>query len=76
MEQARQTPANSLGVLLTSKQVRERYAVTQRTVERWLLLDDFAFPKPLKFRRKLYWRPADISEWEASRARAATGKAA
>lgn len=55
-------------VLLPIKQLRARYGVSNRTVDRWLDRPELGFPAPAQvIANRRYWREADLSAWERSR---------
>jgi hypothetical protein len=49
--------------------VCERYQVTTMSLQRWLVDEEMAFPRPLYFGRFRYWRVAELVAWERSRPR-------
>lgn len=55
--------------------VAARYAVTLRTIDRWLLDSRLAFPAPVYLGRMRFWRLADLEAWEAARAEVSRGAA-
>jgi predicted DNA-binding transcriptional regulator AlpA len=59
-------------IRLPSRAVRERYQVTNRTLDRWILNEKLGFPKPIMINGRRYWDEAEIVEWERSRAAART----
>ena len=60
--------ANRTDSFLTSRQVMERYKISEVTLYRWERNERLNFPKPtVIFRRKLYSEQA-IVEWERKRA--------
>lgn len=52
--------------LLTSKQVRDRYSVCGRTIERWEQDPRLNFPRPLVIRRRKYFDPDDLDAFDAT----------
>lgn len=62
-------------VRLTARQVRERFGVVARTVDRWLANEALAFPRPITINRRRYFVEQEILDWERSR-RAAKAEAA
>ena len=46
-------------------QMCKRYAVTDRTIDRWLKLG--ILPEPLRINRYRYWRVADLERFERER---------
>jgi predicted DNA-binding transcriptional regulator AlpA len=46
---------------LTKQDIAVRYAVTVRTVERWMA--DGTLPRPIRLHGPR-WRPADLQKWE------------
>lgn len=55
-------------VYLTARQVRDRYAVSDMTIWRWLQDEALAFPAPMVIRRRRLWKEADLVEWERRQA--------
>lgn len=54
---------------LPAREVRARYGVVSRTVDRWLKDESMGFPAPADvIRGRRYWREADLIEWERTRA--------
>lgn len=54
---------------LSAAQVRRRYGdVSDMTLNRWLLDERMAFPRPLYFQRMRYWSEEDLEAWERTRA--------
>lgn len=60
------------GELIPSRYVREHFAVTNRTLDRWIVADSLGFPKPILINRRRYWYLAELRVWELSRARRAS----
>ena len=56
---------------VNSKFLMERYAISDRTVDRWLMDSKLDFPKPLRINGRRYWRLAEIVDWERARKSAA-----
>jgi predicted DNA-binding transcriptional regulator AlpA len=52
---------------LPTRLVKARYNIVERTIDRWLASPELHFPRPLRIRRRRYWREADLVEWERSR---------
>lgn len=56
-------------LFLSAKSVRDRYdSVSDMTLFRWLRDPRMAFPAPIYFGRRRYWKLADLVAWERSRA--------
>jgi predicted DNA-binding transcriptional regulator AlpA len=53
--------------LLSARTVRERYGVTGRTLDRWLVRASLAFPQPLRINGRKYWFETELTAWERSR---------
>jgi|1186.fasta_scaffold1161843_1 hypothetical protein len=51
-------------VLLSDRQVAERYDVAVRTLERWDKLPDLDFPAPVYIRRRRYREVAKLDDWD------------
>ena len=58
---------NDDGPLLPTRQVCERYHVTDRTIDRWIKDIDLGFPQPLMINRRRYFREAELQRWERAR---------
>jgi predicted DNA-binding transcriptional regulator AlpA len=64
---------DSLGdhtVYLSSTRVAARYAVTVRTIDRWVADPELAFPSPMRINSKRYWPICALEQWERARAAA------
>lgn len=53
---------------LPSRDLRERYRVSDMSIWRWLRDDKLAFPKPTVINGRRYWLIAEIEQWERARA--------
>jgi hypothetical protein len=51
---------------LPSRAVRDRYGRCSLTLHRWVRDPKLGFPQPKKWNGRLYWREADLIEWERS----------
>jgi predicted DNA-binding transcriptional regulator AlpA len=60
------------GKYIPSRDVRERYRVSDMSIWRWLRNDELRFPKPTTINGRRYWLIAELEAWERARA----GKAA
>jgi len=49
---------------LTGRQVRERFNVSEMAIWRWLRDEHLDFPKPMRIRRRNFWRRADSEAFE------------
>ncbi|OOY07356.1 hypothetical protein BMI89_17950 [Thioclava sp. F36-7] len=59
-------------MFLNDKEVGARYGVTRLTIWRWARVDP-TFPQPVKLSPQCSrWRIADLEEWEAAKATAAS----
>ena len=45
----------------------ERFAVSDRTIDRWLIDPTLDFPKPLRINNRRYWKYCEILAWERAR---------
>lgn len=63
-----QNPALPAGPLMPARQVWQHFAISDRSLDRWLAAPNLAFPRPIVIRRRRYWRADEISAWERSRA--------
>lgn len=63
-----QTAAQTEQTFLTGPQVLARYQISHVTRWRWTRDAELAFPQPMKINRLLYWRLADLEEWEKAQA--------
>jgi hypothetical protein len=54
--------------LWPARKILERYAICDRTLDRWLKDEKMAFPKPAMIRKRRYFRAGDIAAWEIARA--------
>ena len=52
---------------LPSRQVRERYGVTDMSLWRWLRNPKLGFPQPTIINSRRYWRVEDLEAWERTR---------
>jgi hypothetical protein len=62
--------------LLPARKVQERFAIADRTLDKWLVNKGLNFPRPLYINRRKYFRLCELVEWERQRARAHVGGAA
>jgi hypothetical protein len=53
---------------LPSRQVRERYHVSDMSLWRWLRDPKLNFPQPTIINGRRYWRLEDLETWERDRA--------
>jgi predicted DNA-binding transcriptional regulator AlpA len=53
---------------LNSREIRDRYGVSQMALWRWLHDPAVAFPAPMWIKKRRYWLEADLIAWERSRA--------
>jgi predicted DNA-binding transcriptional regulator AlpA len=54
--------------LLTKTQVRRHFGnVSDKTIDRWVADEDLNFPKPAFIKTRLYWREAEILNWQRAR---------
>lgn len=60
--------------LLPVAQLRRRYSVCSRTLDRWL--EDGILPQPVRINRYRYWRESDLERFERERMSAGTTKPA
>ena len=51
-------------VLLSDRQVAQRYDVVVRTLERWDLQPSLGFPPPVRINRRRYRELAALEAWE------------
>lgn len=51
-------------------EVAKHLNVTTRTLDRWLLDERLALPRPIKIRTRKYFDNAAVEEWKAARFRA------
>ena len=56
-------------VLLSDRQVAQRYDVVVRTLERWDLQPSLGFPPPVRINRRRYRELAALEAWERQRRR-------
>jgi hypothetical protein len=63
----------SVGVHLPATKVAQRYAVTPRTIDRWLDREALNFPKPLVVNNRRYWPLEVLLAWELAQAAGKTG---
>lgn len=54
--------------LLPTSKVCARYNISDRTVDRWLMRPELNFPQPIRISGRRYWREAEITAWERTRA--------
>lgn len=59
------------GPLLPTRVVCERYKVTIRTIERWLVDEKLGFPTPIFINKRRYFRERDLVAFQRSRVVAA-----
>jgi predicted DNA-binding transcriptional regulator AlpA len=57
------------GPLLPTRQVCERYHVTDRTIDRWIRDEALKFPQPVIINRRRYFRERKLLNWETERAK-------
>lgn len=53
---------------LPTRQVCQRYSVSDRTIARWERDPDLKFPAPDTINGRKYFNESDLIEWERSRA--------
>ena len=54
--------------LLTRENTCERYGgITLVTLHRWRKDPDLRFPPPIRIRRRVFWRQADLDLWDETR---------
>jgi predicted DNA-binding transcriptional regulator AlpA len=56
------------GKFIPSRDLRERYRVSDMSIWRWLRNDELAFPKPTIINGRRYWLIDDLEQWERARA--------
>jgi predicted DNA-binding transcriptional regulator AlpA len=72
MEQTMDTlnsPNADEGPLLPTRQVCERYHVTDRTIDRWIQDEALGFPQPIMINKRRYFRERRLLDWERDRAK-------
>jgi hypothetical protein len=62
------TPTTTDSLLIPTRLVCTRYSVNERTLDRWFKNEQLGFPKPILINRRRYYREADLTSWERSRA--------
>lgn len=50
-----------------SRELRARYRVSDRTIDRWLASETLGFPRPLVINGRRYWVRESILAWERER---------
>jgi predicted DNA-binding transcriptional regulator AlpA len=71
------TPTTTDTLLIPTRQVCQRYSVSERTLDRWVFKSEqLGFPKPILINKRRYYREADLTSWERSRAKAGVHGAA
>jgi excisionase family DNA binding protein len=60
---------NDEGPLLPTRQVCERYHVTDRTIDRWIKDGKLGFPQPVMINKRRYFRERRLLDWEHDRAK-------
>jgi len=63
---------NEAKVLLSDRQVAERYDVVVRTLERWDRQPDLGFPPPVRINGRRYRSVLALEQWDRANARKAT----
>ena len=53
----------------TSRQLRERYGVSDMSIWRWCKDERLQFPAPIKINTRRLWKRGEIERWERERAR-------
>ena len=61
-------PFGDSGTLLPARAVWERYAVTGRTLDRWIDNPTLDFPKALIINKRRYFRLSELEAWERQQA--------
>jgi hypothetical protein len=61
-------------VLLSDRQVADRYGVVVRTLERWDLDPAMKFPPPIRINRRRYREVAALEAWERAKLRKAAAQ--
>jgi predicted DNA-binding transcriptional regulator AlpA len=56
--------------LLTSRAVCEYFGVVPRTLHRWVADRELGFPRPVIVKKRQYWRPRDLENFELLRTQA------
>lgn len=64
---ARRLPEEDRRPLLTSRTVCEYFGVVPRTLHRWVTDPELGFPKPLIVKKRQYWHPRDLEDFELVR---------
>jgi predicted DNA-binding transcriptional regulator AlpA len=54
---------------LTSRQILDRYKISDMSLWRWLQDPELGFPQPTIIRKRRYWSADAIAQWERSRAK-------
>ena len=67
--------SESKPVLLSDRQVAERYDVVVRTLERWDEQPKLGFPPPVRINRRRYRALAELEAWDRANATRRTRKA-
>jgi hypothetical protein len=55
------------------RKVQERFAIADRTLDKWLINKSLNFPRPVYINKRKYFRKCEIFEWERQQARAHVG---
>jgi predicted DNA-binding transcriptional regulator AlpA len=59
--------------LISARKVQERFAIADRTLDKWLINKSLNFPRPVYINKRKYFRKCEIFEWERQQARAHVG---
>jgi predicted DNA-binding transcriptional regulator AlpA len=59
--------------LISARKVQERFAIADRTLDKWLINKSLNFPRPVYINKRKYFRMCEIFEWERQQARAHVG---
>lgn len=62
--------SNDTGPLVPARDVLKRYAIVDRTLDRWVANPKLGFPQPLVVNKRRYFRENALLAWERQQARA------
>jgi predicted DNA-binding transcriptional regulator AlpA len=65
----RATETDDTRRLLPARKVQDRYGISDRTLDRWLVNEALKFPRPIYVNRRRYFCERELTMWERSRAR-------
>lgn len=54
--------------LAPAPRVATQFGITRRTLSRWIVDPNLAFPQPVEINRRLYFKQLEVDAWKLARA--------